>query len=164
MPKSGSQRATEFLLEVAAQRLAKGESQTAVYLSLYPHSKPLKPSSLSSQASRFAHKLSSRVKDIQAEAKKDCVFTIKRKREILEDIAEGRLKVKEDGSATFRDRISAIDIDNKIEKVYDAGAGDQPLIIILREAPRIGTVEKPAIDAETVAKSVANSTPPVLNP
>ncbi|MFA5107753.1 MAG: hypothetical protein WC497_05530 [Patescibacteria group bacterium] len=44
-----------------------------------------------------------------------------------------------------KDQVAAISELNKMEKVYVDGGGDRQLVIILRDAPRIG-VEKPAID------------------
>ncbi len=164
MPKLGPQSATQIRDQAAAQRLAAGESQVEVYKSLHPRSAAWKPGSLSVLAHRMAVKLLPMVKEIQANGGKTVGLTFNRKREVLEDIVEGRMKVKDDGSAAIQQRLVAVDIDNKMTKTYDTVADNRQLVIILRDAPTIGTVEKPVIDAQSVAKSVANSTPPALNP
>ena len=61
-------------------------------------------------------------------------------------------------------QVAAITEMNKVEKVYDAGADNRQLVVILRQAPDPRTGEMPAIDAQSVARDVANSTPPELNP
>jgi len=52
-----------------------------------------------------------------------------------------------------RDPIAAISELNKMEKVYTDGSGDRQLVVILRDAPRIG-VEKPAIEAKVIQKKL----------
>jgi len=50
-------------------------------------------------------------------------------------------------------KVQAIAEINKMEKVYTDRTGDRQLVVILREAPRIG-IEKPAIEAKVVKKKL----------
>ena len=73
--------------EVAAQRLAKGESAVDVYRTIYPRSRRWKPQALYQKASELAGKVSVRVQELQKLAPADTIMSIVERKQILTDIA-----------------------------------------------------------------------------
>lgn len=95
------------------QQLIAGESQYAAYLAAYPAAKSWKRSTVDSKASNLFKegKVQARYQELQAAAAGNACLTRARKLRILRDIAE-------DQTAELRDRMKAIDIDNKMQGEY----------------------------------------------
>lgn len=144
------EQATGKRYEAAAQRLARGESESDVYRALYPKSRHWKMVALYPAASRLAAKVTARVQEIQAAAAGDAIIDIKRRKQILSDIIEARVtedKASDDGvlqvGPDFRTRIASIAELNKMEGVYapEKFEGDIQHLMVMRE-PRPAPVRR----------------------
>lgn len=99
--------------EKFVQELISGETQYAAYLAAYPASKVWKRATVDSKASNLFKdgKIQARYQELQNAAASNACLTRARKLRILRDIAE-------DQNADLRDRMKAIDIDNKMQGEY----------------------------------------------
>jgi len=98
---------------------------------------------LAVQASRFARKHSLRIGEIHAEGKDSTVADLRERNQMLSKIIRAPVDL---AAVDPRAQIAAATELNKVEKVYDAGASDRQLVIILRDQPRVSDDKMQAID------------------
>lgn len=99
--------------EKFVQRIVAGGSQYAAYIAAYPNAAAWKRDAVDSRASNLfrTDKILARYQELQAEAAKATFLTRARKLQLLLEIAE-------DPNAPLKDRLKAVDIDNKMNGEY----------------------------------------------